>query len=105
MRWVKAALVLVLSTTVGIVTYLATDNLAVPAALVSIGVIIACMTVALAGDGGGSAPVPNPRAASGEAMRSAAPDRRMAASAPAPAGWPGQAQNPDAAAWHRAQRR
>jgi hypothetical protein len=118
MAWVKAALLFGLTAVAAYLIYGVTDNIAVPSAVVFIGVIGACMSVALAGDSADAGPAPasgNPRAAAGAAPRLAYPDRTGAATAPATApdprsapadeGWPAGNADPDTAAWREAARR
>ncbi|WP_157017951.1 hypothetical protein [Cryptosporangium arvum] len=127
MRWVKAALLLVASAALAVASYVVLDNIAVPAAIAIIGVIVACMSVALSGSDTGPAPVANPRA--GGPVPSAAPNRVPAPGEPAsryqpgyrdgrseghvqthgqvppPAGrWPRHV-DPDTEAWREARRR
>ncbi|MFG1922185.1 hypothetical protein [Cryptosporangium sp. NPDC048952] len=73
MRWVKAALLLIGSLALAGASYVVLDNIAVPAAIAIIGVIVACMSVALGGSDDGAAPVANPRA--GGSVRSQSPNR------------------------------
>lgn len=125
MRWVKAALLLGVCVAAAAGLYVLFDNIAVPAALVLIGVIGACMSVALAGDGSGAA-APDPRMRTGDvpqqrqAPQRQAPQQRQAQydqqpqyeqpryerQAPQrhghPQQWPHEGSNPDSDAWRSA---